>query len=240
MDKLTKTKNNFSTVGWLAKPRNICNCSLGLIRRLWILSTINRITVPVVLYCLYLVIGPWSIVEVVDGHIGYVFFHGIYLNGAYIPNALSSLYGFFQLVLCQLPLNFIFATLVNKRYCKYMGIQRKSKSSLLLKKLSHAPFVIIISVEILLAIVFCTDYGIVALLLSPFRAWSVIMNIVLWCLAKNIPYESLRFVAFFVVFIWLSYCKQHFFYVPDQPLVFGVIAKIHTKLIPIIETCKRL
>lgn len=149
------------------------------------------------------------ILEVVDGHIGYVFFHGIYLNGGYIPNALSCLYGFFQLILCQLPMTFIFATLVNKRYCKYVGIQRKSKSSALLRKLSHAPFFIIISVEILLAIVFGTDYGMVALLLSPFRTWSVIMNVVLWCLAKNIPYESLRFA--FNVFCDLFHCCERTF-----------------------------
>lgn len=190
----------FSPVGWLSKPCATCHFSMGLVRRLWILSTINRIIFPIVIYCLYLVVGPWSIVEVVDGHIGYVFFHGIYLNGGYIPNALSCLYGFFQLMLCQLPMTFIFATLVNKRYCKYMGIERKTKSSLLLRKLSHAPFFIIIFVEIVLTIVFGTDYGLVALLLSPFRTWSVIMNIILWCLAKNIPYESLRFANHFIVF----------------------------------------
>lgn len=167
--------------------------ALGIVRRLWILSTINRIVFPIVIYCLYLAVGPWSIVEVVDGHMGYVFFHGIYLNnGGYIPNALSCLYGFFQLMLCQLPMTFIVATLVNKRYCKYMGIQRKTKSSALFRKFIHAPFVVITLVEIILAIVFATDYGLVALLLSPFRTWSVIMNIVLWLMARNIPYESLR------------------------------------------------
>lgn len=180
----------------MSRPRSNCSFSLGLVRRLWILSTINRIFFPIIIYCLYLVVGPWSIVEVVDGHIGYVFFHGIYLNGGYIPNALSSLYGFFQLMLCQLPMTFIFATLVNKRYCKYMGIQRKSQSSPLMRRLAHAPFYIIILVEIVLGIVFATDYGLIALLLSPFRAWSVIMNIVLWYLAKHITYESLRFDEF--------------------------------------------
>lgn len=146
-----------------------------------------------------------------DGHIGYVFFHGIYLNGAYIPNALSSLYGFFQLMLCQFPMTFIFATLVNRRYCKYMGIERNTKSSPLLRKLSHAPFFSIIFVEIILAIVFGTDYGLVALLLSPFRTWSVIMNIVLWCLARNIPYESLRFVKRFQHFRFVQFVRTIFF-----------------------------
>ncbi|XP_037042036.1 transmembrane protein 62-like [Bradysia coprophila] len=174
-------------VGWTSRPR-----AVGIVRRLWILSTINRITIPIIIYCLYLAVGPWSIVEVVDGHTGYVFYHGIYLNNGYIPNALSCLYGFFQLMLCQLPMTFIFATLVNRRYCKYMGIKRTSTGSTLWGKITHAPFVIIVLVEIVLAVVFAIDYGFVALLLSPFRMWSVIMNVVLWCLAKNIPYESLR------------------------------------------------
>lgn len=180
-------------VGWLSTPQS--TCALGIVRRIWILSTVNRIAVPIVIYCLYLLVGPWSVVEVVDGHIGYVFFHGIHLNsGGYIPNALSCLYGFFQLMMCQLPMIFIFATLINRRYCKYMGIERKSKSSPLMQRLKHAPFIVITVVEILLAIVFTTDYGLVALLLSPFRTWSVVMNSVLWWLAKNIPFTSLRFV----------------------------------------------
>lgn len=183
-------------VGWLSKPRATCPFSLGLVRRFWILSTINRITFPIVFYCLYLLVGPWSIVEVVDGHTGFVFFHGIYINGGYVPNSLSCLYGFFQLMLCQLPMIFIFSTLVNKRYCKYVGIHRNSKSTSLMRKLSHAPFFIIILIEVILAIVFASDYGIIALLLSPFRTWSVVMNIILWYLAKNIPDECLRFATF--------------------------------------------
>lgn len=148
-------------------------------------------------------------VEVVDGHIGYVFFHGIYLNGGYLPNALSCFYGFFQLMLCQLPMNFIFATLINRRYCRYVGIQRNTKTTSLSKKLAHAPFFIIISIEIILAGVFANDYGIVALLLSPFRTWSVIMNLILWYLAKNIPDECLRF-AKFIYFYSIRFGKLNF------------------------------
>ncbi|PNF33569.1 hypothetical protein B7P43_G16995 [Cryptotermes secundus] len=66
------------------------------IRKLWILSTVDRVFYPLVLYALYLTVGPWSIGEVIEGHTGIIFAWGTIVNGAYLPGSFTYAYGFLQ------------------------------------------------------------------------------------------------------------------------------------------------
>lgn len=155
------------------------------------LSSVDRLFYPLVLYCLYLSVGPWSICEVIDNHYGAIFVWGIYVNGSYLPGALTYLYGFFQLSICQLPLIWIYARRVANRYHQACGMpSKKHRSSF--RKLSKAPFYVIISIEILLAVFFELSYGLIAFLICPFRTWSVLMNILLFHMANNLPDEKLK------------------------------------------------
>lgn len=181
-----------AVAGRLARPRmSNCRYPRSLCRRFWIMSSINRIFFPVVCYCFYLTVGPWSIGEVIDGHMGIIFSWGIYVNGGYLPGSLTYLYGFFQLLLCQFPLICIFANCVDTRYRQYVGLAEPAKGYCG-RKCLHAPFFIIIAVEVILAIFFWNAYGTLAFLLGPFRTWSVVMNAVLWHVARNIPDNCLR------------------------------------------------
>lgn len=164
------------------------------IQQYWVLSTIDRLFWPNVLYCIYLSFGPWSICEVIDDHYGAIFVWGIYIDGAYLPGALTYLYGFFQLTLCQFPLIWIYSRQVGQRYHEIVGLPAKKHRGWLcsLRKLANTPFYIIISIEIVLAILFEIYYGIIAFLISPFRTGSVIMNLILFHLAKNIPEHLLK------------------------------------------------
>lgn len=177
--------------GRLNRPRVSCRYPFKLLRRFWILSTIDRLVLPVIVYCLYLTVGPWSIGEVIDGHMGIIFSWGIYVNGGYLPGSLTYLYGFFQLLLCQLPLMHIYAAHVDRRFCQYTGTPEKPFNSFI-RCVSHFPFVLIIGIEIVLAFFFWQAYGTLAFLLGPFRTWSVIMNLLLWKMARNIPDKCLR------------------------------------------------
>lgn len=178
--------------GRLARPR-FQRFARSLCRRFWILSSVNRLFVPIVLYCLYLTVGPWSIGEVIDGHMGVIFSWGIYVNGGYVPSSLTYLYGFFQLTLCQLPLIWIFANLVDERYRRqYFGGGDELQQRWCSRKFRHAPFVMIIGIEVLLAVFFWYAYGTLAFLLGPFRTWSLVMNIWLWYMAKTLPDKCFR------------------------------------------------
>jgi hypothetical protein len=176
-------------------PRIPCRGkAMPVSQKLWVLSSVNRLFWPIIGYGIYLAIGPWSIGEVIDGHMGVIFVWGIYVNGAFLPGSLTYLYGFLQILLCQLPLMFIYANCVETRYYHSIGMPTKYHRVPLcsLRKLANAPFYLIMTVEVILAIFFWNAYGTMAFIIGPFRTWSVVLNASLWYLARNVPDKSLR------------------------------------------------
>ncbi|XP_053989724.1 transmembrane protein 62-like isoform X2 [Hylaeus anthracinus] len=97
------------------RPRYPVKFVYAWFRKLWILSTVDRLFFPMVLYALYLTIGPWAIGEIIDNHTGIIFAWGTYVNNSYLPGAFTYVYGFFQLFSFHLPLMFILAHRVDKR-----------------------------------------------------------------------------------------------------------------------------
>jgi hypothetical protein len=183
-------KHNIFPGQKIQRPR-LRNWILGsTMKKLWIMSTVNRITFPIIGYCLYLVIGPWQITEVIDNHLAVVFLWGIFVNNAFLPGTLQYFYGFFQLLLCQFPLIFIFAENIWNRYN-----ETKTAKSILKSTFKNMPFFLIMLVEIILAIYYWTAYGTFVFLITPLRTWSVILNITLWYQSKYLPNSSLRYVV---------------------------------------------
>lgn len=176
-------------------PRIPCRGkAMPLTQKLWVLSSVDRLFWPVLIYGLYLAVGPWSIGEVVDGHMGIVFLWGIFVNGNFLPGSLTYLHGFLQLLLCQVPLLFIYSNCVEVRYYQFIGVRAENHQVpwCSWRRLSNAAFYFIISVEIILAIIFWNSYGTLAFLIGPFRTWSVVLNAALWYSARNIPDHCLR------------------------------------------------
>lgn len=182
--------------GKLKLPRIRSKCLKNIIRNLWILSSIDRLFIPLICYFLYISIGPWAIGEVIDGYVGIIFVWGIFVNNSFLPGSLTYLYGFFQLIFCQLPLIFIYASEISKRLNELNGIKQsesKSKFKTQMKRyFNHLPFIFVITVEIILAFFFWWAYGILAFIVGPFRTWSVIFNILLWYFAVSIPDKCLK------------------------------------------------
>lgn len=166
--------------------------SMSIVQLYWILASVNRIFWPVVFYCFYLAFGPWVYCELVEpGQYGFVFASGIYLNGAFLPGSLTFFYGFAQLMMCQFPLNWVYASCLAKRYCEAIGMPVKNHRGCL-KNFPHILFFVIIVIEIALSIFFGTLYGVIAFLLGIPRTWSVVMNIWLYYLAQTVPDDALR------------------------------------------------
>lgn len=86
----------------MVKPRFRKNCLFSIIKKLWILSTIDKIFWVLALYPIFLAFGPWSIGYIVEDHIGAIFAWGIFVNGAYLPGSFTYAYGFVQ---ASLPKN---------------------------------------------------------------------------------------------------------------------------------------
>lgn len=178
--------------GRICKPRITSRYHRSLFRRFWILSTVNRLSVPLVVYIVYLCVGPWAFGEVIDGHWGAIFAWGIYVNGGYLPGSLTYLYGFFQLTYCQLPLILILASRAEGCYRKCVGEPNKPTTTFW-RKCRNLPFFIILAIEVILAIFFWNAYGALAFIIGPFRTWSVVLHVWLWYVSGRLPASSLRY-----------------------------------------------
>ncbi|KAJ4435764.1 hypothetical protein ANN_18383, partial [Periplaneta americana] len=185
----------------IRKPRLSVCFFQNWVRKLWILSTVDRLFYPLVVYPLYLTVGPWSIGEVIEGHTGIIFAWGTIINGAYLPGSFTYAYGFLQVCISylkfqilermctfQLPLTLILAQSVEHRYRSHL----MGKSSSLLDRLcQHLPFVVILTLQMAFAYFFWLAYGTMAFLLGPLRTWSVLLGMALWYQATNLPEKTL-------------------------------------------------
>lgn len=177
--------------GTVRRMRGSCRGAMSIVQHYWLVSAVDRIFWPVVLYCFYLAFGPWVFCDIVDGHYGIVFAWGIYLDGAFLPGSLTYLYGASQLLFCQFPLNWVFSRCLAKRYFEVLKMPAKSHRGWW-KKFFRALFYLIMTVEVALAIFFGLLYGALAFLLGVSRTWSVVMNLYLYYLARNVPDNALR------------------------------------------------
>ncbi|XP_077286400.1 transmembrane protein 62-like [Arctopsyche grandis] len=169
------------------------------LRKLWLVSNIDSIFYPLIIYEVYLIIGPWFVGEVLEGHIGAIFSWGIIVNGEFIPGLFTYVYGFIQLFLCQIPLTLVLANCADERFCEH-HMNKISRSSLCFKMLKQIPFILIITVQMVLAYFFWLAYGYMALFIGPLRSWSIILNIYLWHKAMTLSPESTREMTL----VWIS------------------------------------
>ncbi|KAJ8927168.1 hypothetical protein NQ314_020444 [Rhamnusium bicolor] len=75
---LVRYAHTMVTTGRIIKPRTRRNCCSAWLRKIWIMSTVDRIFWPIVLYPVYLTFGPWSIGYIVEDHLGTIFAWGIF------------------------------------------------------------------------------------------------------------------------------------------------------------------
>ncbi|XP_071454329.1 transmembrane protein 62-like [Hetaerina americana] len=174
----------------LKKPRIPIRILNMWLRKLWILSTIDRLYYPLTLYALYLTIGPWSIGEIIEGHTGVIFAWGTVIRGSYLPGSFTYAYGFLQMVSFQLPLTLFLAHCVDRRYFDY-----DTKRSCLRNFCFHIPFFVIVTVQLMFASFFWLAYGTMAFLLGPLRTWSIVLGVILWQVAIRLPERYLRGMA---------------------------------------------
>ncbi|XP_076179438.1 transmembrane protein 62 isoform X1 [Ptiloglossa arizonensis] len=161
------------------------------LRKLWILSTVDRLFFPLVLYALYLIIGPWAIGEVIDNHMGIIFAWGTFVGNSYLPGAFTYAYGFFQLFSFHLPLMLILAHRVDKRLHNINKPDNMSLSKVCLFW-QHLPIALLIIMQANMAYFFWLAYGTLATVLCPLRTWSIFLAMILWHQINAMPESCLR------------------------------------------------
>ncbi|CAG9858616.1 unnamed protein product [Phyllotreta striolata] len=180
--------------GKMIKPKLRQSCCFSLLQKVWVMCTIDRMFWPIVLYPIYLAVGPWTIGYIVEDHLGSVFAWGILVNNAYLPGAFTYVYGFIQLITFQIPITFIVAKTV---YFRFLEITVKTGKGLSLKNkiVFHFPFSVVFVMQVIMAYLFWLAYGTTAFLLGPLRTWSLILAAVLYWQALNLPEKCTRKAA---------------------------------------------
>lgn len=176
------------------------------VRRYWLFSSVDRLFYPLMLFYVVILVAPWMVGEVIDGHTGWVFLWGIFVKGTFLPGTLSYLYGFNQLLLCQAPLLMVYGAMVEHKCRSFelgakVSTQPSQPPPIMMNKKEkthfqafwpHLPFTLIIIVELVLAVFYLLAYGAVSFLLCPLRTWSVAVHIYLFHQAYTLKEESLR------------------------------------------------
>lgn len=161
------------------------------VRKLWLLSTIDFIFYPIVIYPFYLAIGPWIAGEIIEDKFGVIYAWGIFVGQKFIPTSLAYFYGFLQLLTFHLPLVFILAHTVDRRY-QWLHKIHQEKPKKLLFIWRNLLFIILMIIQIYFIIILWLAYGTVATLLCPLLTWSTIMAIILWYYAHQVSISCIK------------------------------------------------
>ncbi|XP_023933430.1 transmembrane protein 62 [Lingula anatina] len=164
-----------------------------ILRRIYYVSVYNNTFYPLVIYIVYITIGPWFIGHVLDGHVGLCFLFGIYVNGTLIPSNLTYVYGFFQILMFVIPL------ILYTGWCIQHHLRNLKKDKAMDKPTcknyikDHWSFLLIVFLQVWFAYGgFFKAYGTMAFLLGPFRTWSAVLAIYLHRNALNVERQELE------------------------------------------------
>lgn len=163
--------------------KRYATCTRCCVRKLWNLVSMDRIFWPLVLYQIYLIIGPWCIGYMIENYIGAIFAWGIYVNGLFLPVSFTYNYGSLQLLLFQIPLILFLAHGVDHRIQLFL---KNGKVSWLSKIGLHAPFVAILTFQFIMVYGVFIGYGIMACLICPLHTSAIILAIILWIQALSL------------------------------------------------------
>ncbi|XP_014219134.1 transmembrane protein 62 [Copidosoma floridanum] len=160
----------------------------------WVLSTVDRLFYPLVLYAIYLLVGPWVIGEIIDNHTGVVFAWGTYVGNSFLPESFTYAYGFLQLLSFHLPLTLIVAHRASKRL-EYLEKPCRKSTSILRKLWEHLPFALLVTLQLIMIFFFWLAYGTFATILCPLRTWSLILALTLQYQVYNMPPKCFKSAA---------------------------------------------
>ncbi|XP_017875580.1 transmembrane protein 62-like [Ceratina calcarata] len=163
------------------------------LRKLWILSTVDRLFFPLVLYTLYLIVGPWAIGEVIENQTGVIFAWGTFIGNSFLPGAFTYAYGFFQLFSFHIPLMLILANRVDKRL--HNTKSNDKPSSKICFFLQYVPITLLVAMQTCMAYFFWLAYGTLAFILCPLRTWSIFLALMLWHQVDTMPHSCLTSAA---------------------------------------------
>lgn len=184
-----------------AGRQNICRGGIfrwtfirALVRKIWILSSVDQIFWPLIIYMLYLPVGPWMVGELLDKEYGVIFAWGTFVHSSFLPGSLTFAYGFFLFIFYVLPLVLGLAHCIDLRL-RSLYITPPPHTSRLSYISKHVHLFIPLVLQIYLTYTMFLAYGWISIVVGPIRSWSVILGIGLWFRVEKLQPRHLRSAA---------------------------------------------
>ena len=149
---------------------------------------------PMIGYTLYLSLGPWIAGRVIGDRITLVFPWGFLFGLDFIAEYMTYALGFFHLVTFNIPLAIILSSAAHFRH-RQISEHVETGSSDKASWVKDAPFAIFLLFHVPVCIQTYIAYGLVALVASPIRTWSVLGAVYLYNKAKNLTEHQLLAVS---------------------------------------------
>lgn len=172
-----------------------CIFSIKFVRGCCIISSVDRLFWPIIVYCIYIAFGPWMYCEVAGGKYGLIYAWGIWIDGHYLYGSLTYLYAAFQFLTCQLPMVCICTVWVSRRFeqIMYTDVPQNDKCCLCCRsKMTDITFYVIILIELAHTILLAVIYDAIAVATSIIRTWSMILYFYLWYFSRKLPKNALK------------------------------------------------
>ncbi|KAF2362484.1 Calcineurin-like phosphoesterase domain ApaH type [Trinorchestia longiramus] len=203
--------------------RNICRGGIfrwtivrGLVRKFWLLSSVDQIFWPLIIYMLYLPVGPWMVGELLDNEYGVVFSWGTFVYHSFLPGSLTFAYGFALFLFYLLPLLFGLANCIDHRM---HSLFVRPRLGLLAQLSKNVPLVIPLSIQSFLTYLMFLAYGWMCVIIGPIRSWSVVLGLALWLRAERLEHKHLQSAAQ----LWCGYNLQRTFVNEGHSLTDGCL-----------------
>jgi len=156
-------------------------------------SKMDHLFWPLFKLSFYLIVGPLFVGEIVPNSIGCCFVHGIYLNGVWIQEPFTYIYGTLLLISYNLPI-MLFLGQQEKMTKRAVGdnefgmrsVSKLKKTVFWLCKLVFLVVCVLFQMKFCHTILVC--YGVLSLLLSPSALWAALLA--LWLVYQDLQYTS--------------------------------------------------
>lgn len=182
-----------------SKRKNICRSGIfrwkfirAVVRKIWLLSAVDQIFWPLIIYMLYLPVGPWLVGELLDNQYGIVFAWGTFIYSSFLPGSLTFAYGFALVLTFLLPLIIGLAHCID---CRMHSLFLTPRSGLTYHSLKNLPLLLTLSMQTFSTYLMFLAYGWLSVLLGPIRSWSVVLGLVLWIQVEQLPASKLLSAA---------------------------------------------
>ena len=147
-----------------------------LLAKLYLLAVNNRLFLPAIGIPLYATFGPWFYGELVDGHYGWCFLFGIYIEGTWLPGGSQYILVNLMFIMVHAPLIVTFGHIAHIRYNNLLAGQTKLR----LLRVRNFVFIFILLLHTLVSLIYANAYGPLSWMLGLLNTWSIAVYSWMW------------------------------------------------------------